>query len=285
MTKLIKIFFSYFIFSLLFSAASTASPWVDNWTNGSYYLTNGENKNFRSFLLRSEGRFGVQPDENFSAAPYFVYYLNAGQDPNYWNNNIAYGVGLRVKPFTGYQSDTFPLDLVKDIKFYGEVLGLAFLKDEQTAVSNEVTTNDFRFGLDIWHEWGLKDGDDLTYWGELWANLGYRSTNFYDKVNFTKFQTYVGYLQLKGGQHIGNGIKPYLAIYSNSSGSSKAWLNNFMYGGGIRFEPFMNDLRAPAIFQKFKMYVEYLSIILTADQDPTRPNYDLRFGVEMTQGR
>jgi len=281
-----KIIIGFIILACAFVASSKAYAgfWVDNWTNGSYYATNSENPNFRSFLLRSEGRFGFQPTEDFSAMPYIVYYGAYGQDTNYWNNNIAYGVGLRAYPFTSFKTDSYFLDWIPDVKIYSEILSIAFLKGDASAEANGVKRNDFRVGFDVWHEWNLQKPDTNMFWGELWSNLTYRNTNFYDTVNFSKFDTYVGYMQLKVGRHIA-GVKPYAAAYLQKAGSPKAWLNSLTYGLGIRMEPFLEQEGVPPLLQKFKIYAEALSISWLAEQDPARPSSDFRFGFEFTQGR
>lgn len=274
-----------FALILFFAPSASANFWVDNWTNASYYTTNAEKTNFRSFLLRSEGRFGFQFSEDFSAIPYIVYYGSYSQDPNYWNNELAYGAGLRLKPFSSLSMDSWFGDFLKEVKIYGEILNLKFLQNASSAEANGVKTTDFRIGIDLWREWNLSTPNYSLFWGELWTNFSYRDTNFYDTVNFNKFQTYVAFQQLKVGRHFPGGIKPYVAIYVNKSGSSKAWLNNIIYGIGLRMEPFREQEATPVLLRKFKMFLEVLNVSLLAEQDPTRPTSDFRFGVECTEGR
>ncbi|OGC06823.1 hypothetical protein A2230_07230 [candidate division WOR-1 bacterium RIFOXYA2_FULL_36_21] len=261
-----------------------AGFWVDDWSNAAYYETNGENANFRSALFRGETRFGYQPEENFTAMPYVVLYETYGQDANYWNNNLAYGLGVRLLPFNLFKSDSVFLDWIPSTKFYGEILALTFLKDTATATANGVKTDDFRFGIDVWHEWNLQKTDANLFWAEMWANFTYRNTNFYDDLNFDKFQTYVGYFQFKLGRPIFNGLMPYAALYVNKSGSGAEWLNNVFYGIGLRIEPFREKEEIAPIFRKLKMFAEFLNMYWF-NESSTRPKTDFRFGIELTQGR
>jgi len=278
-----RILMFIFCFIVFFQLQANAEFWADTWINAGYYETNAENPNFRSVIERSELRFGYQPGEDFTATPYIVLYNVYGQDANYWNNNLAYGVGLRLKPFTSFDSKYIFLDWITGVKLYSEILALAFLKDQETATANKVKTNDFRIGLDVWHEWNLQNADPDLFWAEMWSNLSYRNTNFYDEINFNKFQTYVGYFQLKVGRHIFNGLKPYAALYVNKSGADAVWLNNILYGIGLRIEPYTDKKDFPPLLQKFKMFVEILSVSWFGETE--RPKSDFRFGIEFTQGR
>ncbi len=284
--------FIIFIFVLIFPvlADDTATPeagltpWADVWANASYYKTNGENSNFRGMLLRSEGRFGLSAGAG-TITPYFVYYGVTGQDPNYWNNNLATGFGVRVTPFSGIETKNWATEWIRDVKLYGEILSLTFLKDDKTAIANKVKTDDLVYGVDIWHEWNLNNIDRKYFWAELWTRVSYRNTNFYDPYTMDKFQTYIGFLQLKIGRHLAGSIMPYITADLSLSGSKAVWLNSLYYGLGLRMEPFLDQDDAPAMLKKFKMFVEYLKIDWLADQDPTRPTSDLRFGIELTYGR
>ncbi len=220
-----------------------------------------------------------------TAMPYVVYYGVTGQDPNYWNNNFAYGFGVRAMPFTGVETKSWATEWIRDTKLYAEILSLSFLKDETTAMNNKVKTDDFRYGIDIWHEWNLQNVNRKYFWGEMWARADYRNTNFYDPQTMGKFQDYVGYLQLKIGRHLLGGVRPYIAGYLTVSGTKVVWLNSLYYGLGIRMEPFREQEDVPQILKKFKMFIEGLKISWLADQDPSRPTSDIRFGVEFTYGR
>ncbi|MBI5700808.1 hypothetical protein HZC34_03045 [Candidatus Saganbacteria bacterium] len=273
-----------FIFAIPVFADIT--PWADVWTNGAYYSTNGENSNFRAVQLRSEGRFGFNFGESSPTKPYIVYYGSYGQDPNYWNNNLAVGGGVRSMPFVSFETTSWALEWIRDTKIYAEILTLNFLKGKATAEANGVKTNDYRIGIDIWHEWNLQNAKAKAPWAEMWTRIDYRNTNFYDPMSgLDKFQNFLGYFQLKIGRHLPGGVRPYLASYLTISGLKKVWLNNLYYGAGIRMEPFRDQENSPELLRKFKMYIEGLNISYLAELDPTRPVTDMRFGIEFTYGR
>lgn len=271
--------------SLTLEAPSYSPVWADVWTNASYNLTNGESQDFRAGILRSQGKFGVRLAENSPASPYVAYYLTLSQNNNYWNNNIAGGFGVRAMPFSSYEYKGWAIEWIKDIKLYAEVLSMAFLTGRATAEANKVKNTDFLYGIDIWHEWNLRNIDPNVCWAEMWSNISYRDTNFYDPTSLDKFQSYVAFMQLKIGRYFTGGIMPYLASYLNISGVKKVYLNNESFGIGIRMEPFLNQETAPELLRKFKMFVEAISISYIAEQDPTRPTSDTRFGFEFTYGR
>ena len=265
-------------------------PWADFWTNAGYHSTNGERNNFNSFVLRSEGKFGIRVGEavpGMAIDPYLAYYGVVSQDQNYWNNNVALGAGLRILPFLGYQSTSWQDEWLNDVKFFVEALSLSILNDQATADRDKVHTTDSRIGVDVWHEWNLKDIDPNVPWAEVWGNLVYRDTNFFAEANNfpgNQFKTYLLYLQTKWGMHLSGGIRPYLCSYLTYSGVPKSWLNSFYYGAGLRMEPFREQKDSPDILRKFKMFVEVLGISWLKEND-VRPASDVRFGVDFTFGR
>lgn len=274
---------------LLFPSAARAAdlvPWADVWTNLGNYGTNGERSNFNSFVLRSEGKFGVHLPtgiSNINLSPYLAYYGVYSQDKNYWNNELATGFGLRTYPLANFPGDSWTNEWIKDIKVFVEVLNLSVLQDKATATTNEVRTNDFRVGVDLWHEWNLNEPDPKYPWAEVWGNLSYRDTNFIDKY-IPKFKTYLLYLQTKFGAHMAGGVRPYVVSYLTSSSRPEAWYNSWYYGVGVRFEPFREQKDPPEVLRKFKMFVEVLGISWLQNKD-SRPANDARFGIDFTYGR
>lgn len=266
--------------TLICPAFADLEPWVDSWNNFSYYETNGERKNFQSFILRSETKVGVKLLEDSLLNPYLAYYGVYSQDENYWNNNLAAGVGVRALPFLKYQTTNWMNEWIPDVKFFVEILSLTFLKNRISAEAIGVKVNDTRFGIDIWHEWNLKKPDPAYPWAESWLNLSYRDTNFYQE----KFATYLLFWRSKLGGYMGAGICPYLVADLMYSGRPEAWFNNLYYGVGLRIEPFLGAKDTPEILRKFKMFAEMLGIAWLREAD-SRPGNDLRFGVEFTIGR
>lgn len=268
------------------AAGAQVEPWADVWTNLANYSTNGERSNFNSFVLRSEGKFGFHLPTglaNFNLDPYVAYYGVYSQDKNYWNNELAYGGGLRFYPFTNFVGDNWANEWIRDVKVFVETLNLMVLQDKTNATNNEVKTTDFRVGLDLWHEWNMKEPDNKYPWAEVWGNLSYRDTNFIDKY-IPRFKTYLLFLHTKLGVHLAGGVRPYLATDLTMSSRPEAWYNSLYYGAGVRFEPFREQKDPPEILRKFKMFVEVMGISWLQQRD-SRPTSDMRFGIDFTYGR
>jgi len=245
------------------------------WNNLAYYDTNIERRGFASLLGRFEGKIGINLfDSPFQV--YGAYYGTSSQSSDYWDNAIYSGVGARFKPFEGYQG------WIRDVKIFAESLSSSFLKDAASGEANRRTDN--RYGLDLWHEWNLDNPDKSIPWGELWANLSFRSTNF----SWTDFNDYILYFQPKIGRHLGRGIEPYLKADLTMSNKADYWLNVVDYGAGIRFEPWRETADNDSLLKKFKMFAEALSVSYLKDK-PTDPNKtvssDVRFGIDFSYGR
>jgi hypothetical protein len=268
---------------ILPAPAAEISPMADVWTNAGYHSTNGERPSFNSFNLRSEGKFGLRISDGIPGTgiePYVAYYGVASQDPNYWNNELSLGGGLRIFPFLGYQGRGWADEWLRDVKFFAESLNLTVLNDRTTAINDKIATTDSRFGADVWHEWNLKDIDANAPWAEVWGNFSHRQTN----LTNTQFDTWLVYLQTKYGSHLSGGIRPYLASYLTYSGAPQPWYNNWYYGVGLRMEPFLEQKDPPELLRKFKMFLEVLGIAWLKEPT-TRPTAELVFGIETTFGR
>jgi hypothetical protein len=194
---------------------------------------------------------------------------------------------FRSLPFISVQGDNWTNEWIKDTKLFVEALNFSILSDQATASRDKVKLVDSRIGVDLWHEWNLKDIDASVPWAEIWGNLSYRQTNFIAEANNfpgNTFNTYLLYLQSKWGLHMSGGVRPYLCSYLTYSGVSKSWLNNLYYGVGLRMEPFREQKESPELLKKFKMFVEVTSIAWLKDNEG-RPMSDLRFGIDLTFGR
>jgi len=273
---------------LLLAGAGQAAvaPYVDFWTNAAYLTTNGERNNFNAFNVRSEGKFGLNLSDflpGIKLIPYVAYYgIASSSDPNYWNNQVALGGGLRVLPFTALSPEGWATEWLPDVKLFYEKLGLTFIKDEQAAIANNVKTTDTRWGMDLWHEWNLKNPNPQLLWDETWFNLSYRETDF---ATFNYYRTYLLYWQNKIGLHSVSGLRPYLATYLTSSGRSEEWYNSLYYGLGVRVEPFLEMAEPPELLRKFKMFIEVLGISWLKGNTSNRPSQDIRLGIDFTYGR
>lgn len=264
-----------FVLILFFCFSLPAFAWVDSWNNGSYYATNGENQRFNAFLGRSEIRIGMPIGEEIPLSPYIATITTLSQDQNYWNNNFAFGVGLRSMPFKGYESSGWADEWIRDVKFFGEFLTLSFLKDATTAKTNNVETSDVRVGIDMYHEWNQTKPDKKVPWVEVWSNLSYRSTNFYQGG----FKNFLYTHQQKTGMHFeDDAVQLYLRTDLTMAGRSEAWWNSLYVGPGIQILPYKSS--DDPVLKNFRVYIEMLSIIWYKDKNSTRPNTDTRFGID-----
>ncbi|MCU0640694.1 MAG: hypothetical protein MUC35_01250 [Candidatus Margulisbacteria bacterium] len=260
-----------------------AAPFAELWNNLAYYDTNVERRGFSSLLGRFEGKFGF----NLLESPlqfYGAYYCTASQAPDYWDNAVYYGPGIRFKPFAGFESGSWATAWLPDLKIYAETLSARYFKDQVSGEANRRT--DTRYGFDLWHEWNLDNPDPGQFWGEVWSNLSYRSTNF----SWTDFNGYLFYCQPKLGRHLGKGIEAYVKLDLTMSSKNDYWLNTADYGLGLRFEPWRSAFQTgeDSLLKKFKMFVEALSVSYLRDK-PTDPNKtvasDFRFGIDFSYGR
>lgn len=269
------------------NATEESSPtFAEIWNNVAYYDTNLEKKRFAMLLDRFEGKAGV----NLGRVPaqlYGVIYLVTSQDENYWNNSAFYGGGARLFPFKYYQGKTWANQWLKGVRVFIESLTSNYQKDASTAKANNLAINDTRWGIEVWHKWNL-DQPDMSYpWGELWANLSHRQSNF----DSTDFEGYLLYFQPKFGMHLGQGIEPYLRYDLALSARAKTtyyYYNIADYGFGVRFAPWRGSTEAMEVFKEFKMYAEVLNVNYLKTQ-PTdlskKVSSDVKFGVEFSYGR
>jgi len=269
-------------------------PFVELWNNFAYYETNVERPGYDSILGYYQGKAGLWLfDTPFQV--YGAYYGMAAQTGDYFDNSLVTGAGIRVKPFAAiFPGSNWANEWIRDIKLYAERLGISYTKDSATAAAAGLATNDTRYGYDLWHEWNLDKPDESQFWGELWSNLSYRTTNFGWSLatgEAPSFNDFIFYLQPKLGRHLGRGIEAYLKadiVYSGKSGPDFFFLNNADYGVGIRFEPWRQSESAPELLQKFKMFYEVLGVSYLKDKpaDPTKVvDHDVRFGIDFSYGR
>lgn len=282
-----KWFLGFIIFCFLISPSfSELRTFTELWQNAAYYETNLEKNNFASVLGRYEGKLGVYLLDT-PLQIYGVYYGTASQSEDYWDNSLYAGVGVRFKPFEQYQSSGWTDEWIRDLKIFYENLGSSYLKGSASAEAAKLARTDQRAGFDLWHEWNLDKPDQTLPWGELWANLSYRDTNF----GWEDFKSYVLYLQPKIGRHLGRGLEAYLRadiVASGKSGASYSYLNAADYGLGLRLEPWRNSADANEWLKKFKFFAEVLGVSYLKDK-PANPDLnvsrDIRFGIDFSYGR
>ncbi|NQU18489.1 MAG: hypothetical protein HQ564_10565 [Candidatus Saganbacteria bacterium] len=265
------------IFMLAVPSGAAIAPFIDTWNRGGYFTTNTEIKNFNAVLGRSEIRAGIFLTDDLEdippIGPYYVSLLVTSKDPNYWNNQLATGYGVRILPFVNYEGTNWADEWIKDIKVFAEILTLTNLVDDSTAIANGVPTTDKRVGLDLYHEWNQDKIDKNIPWTDIWANISIRSTNLHQDWRHNYL---LRYLQ-KTGWHMEDNLMPYLKAELFASGLTQPWWNNLQLGAGLDVAPFKDDKES--LLNKLKIYIEYTSIIWYKESD-SRPQSDFRFGVE-----
>ncbi|MDD4179702.1 MAG: hypothetical protein PHH14_06635 [Candidatus Margulisbacteria bacterium] len=273
---------SLLIALLLAGATLAETRWFfETWEDIRYCESNVEQKGFSSIIGYYQGKLGVYLFDT-PVQVYGALYGVASQNSAYWNNSVAAGPAIRVFPLQGFKSEQWYLDWVPSTRIFCESLNISYQKNAASGEANK--TSDLRTGIEVYHEWNLDKPDLNEYWGEVWLNLSYRTTNF----SWTDFNNYILYFQPRIGRHLGRGIEPYLKLDLTYSGKSDYWLNVATYGAGIRFEPWRLDERAPEILREFKMFAEILGNSYLWDK-PTNPNQnvtsDARFGIDFSMGR
>ena len=268
------------------AAAAEVRTFAELWNNFGYYDTNVERKGFSSLLGRFEGKAGIYVFDT-PLQLYGVYYGTTSQSNDYWDNSFFSGAGIRLKPFQGFEGSGWQDEWIPNVKLFAESLSATYLKGGSAAEAAGLATKDNRYGIDLWQEWNLDNPDESLPWGELWANLSWRDTNF----GWEDFKTYVFNFQPKFGKHFGRGIEAYLRgdmVTCPKSGPSYSFLNVADYGLGIRFEPWRSTNIDNDFLKKFKMFIEVLNVSYLKDKpsDPTRNvASDVRFGVDFSYGR
>ena len=269
------------------SAAAEIRPFAELWNSLAYYDTNNERKGFSSLLGRFEGKLGFNLFDSPLQA-YGVYYGTSAQSSDYWDNSIFTGAGVRLKPFEQYKGSGWTDEWIPAVKIFAESLNANYFKGAASAEAAGLRGSDTRYGLDLWHEWNLDEPDENLPWGELWANLSYRDTNFV--WGGEDFKTYVFNFQPKLGRHLGQGVEAYLradVVASGKEGPNYYFLNVADYGVGLRFEPWRKS-GANKFLQKFKMFVEVLGVSYLKDKPSTADktvNSDVRLGIDFSIGR
>ena len=256
------------------------------WQNAAYYDTNLESKNFASLLGRFEGKIGIYLLDT-PLQLYGVYYGTASQSSDYWDNSLYSGAGVHLKPFESFESSSWQTQWIRDVKIFYEQLTASYLLGGASAEAAKLAKTDQRIGFDLWHEWNLDKPDENLPWGELWANLSYRDTNF----GWEDFKNYIFYFQPKLGRHLGRGLAAYLRadlVASGKSGASYSFLNAADYGAGLRLEPWRSSEGTSDFLKNLKLFAEVLGVSYLKDSpaDPAKNvTRDIRFGIDFSYGR
>jgi hypothetical protein len=265
------------------TALAQPRTFTELWNNFAFYDTNLERRGFSSSLARFEGKFGISLF-NSPLQIYGAYYGISSQTADYFNNSLFAGGGVRFKPFGSFKGTGWQNEWLSGVKLFAESLSSSYFKGSASAEAANLAKTDRRYGFDLWHEWNLDKANENLPWGELWANLSYRETNF----GWEPFNEYVFYFQPKIGKHLGRGVEPYLragVVVSGKQGPSYYFLNVADYGVGIRFEPWRKSEDPNELLRKFKMFVEVLGSAYLKDKPAGAVNSDVRLGIDFSYGR
>jgi hypothetical protein len=305
--KKMRVIFFCLIILLAFARQSSAfqflEPWGYVWLNGAHYKTNLERNDFNSDLLRGETKVGVDILPLWADAavePYYVFYGVSSVDKHSWNNNGINGLGVQVKPLKGISA----VDWLQDFKILYESLYIRWSNNDESDPNDKPENNyvnDYRVGAEIWHTWNQPvpsvAEDRSKLWGELWAHVSYRNTNFgYERILDQRFDNYILFFQPKVGIFLPRlfdnlSFEPYLKLDLMISGKNYYYLNMLDYGAGLRFRP----LESGNLFgmnveplKKLKFFAEMLAVAYLKDRPPTGTDfitYDFRVGVDFDYGR
>lgn len=133
------------------SVENRAMLWGELWAHASYRTTNFGYDKLDSYIAFFQPKVGIYLFKfynNLSIEPYLKADLTlSGKDDSYLNN-LAYGGGLRVRPFVGGNLFGYDLQFLKKVKFFVETLAVSYLKDNPPEGSDFVN-HDVRFGVDF----------------------------------------------------------------------------------------------------------------------------------------
>ena len=227
-------------------------------------------KDFWISILAAKGgyRFDFKKIPFLYIDPYFKAELwwdlgNNDQNKFFWNNNLRYGPGVRVRAEYREKCEddkekikdkkekchkdyniAYPLRVnYANLDYFIEYLGINFI-DRGQSVPDNIPRNDFRTGLNSWvsidnninfGSTGLRGG----IWFEMWGDLTYHSTNFFmdgkDNFNILTLSPKAGLRMAYGGV----ALEPYFRFdyvrdILDKDWNKEAWSNNTKYGPGIR---------------------------------------------------
>lgn len=250
--------------------------WLEVGSDIGYQKTNSWYTTQQDFLIsilaaRGGYRFYVKEVSFFNLYidPYFKAELlgdlgSKDQNKFFWNNNLKYGPGLRVRAEYDEEKDRKKREKglnkqkLKEYKwerehgvqinyvnldYYIEYLGISFI-DRGQNIPNTIPRNNFRTGFNSWmsidtnHKLG-SSGLRGGAWFEMLGDLTYHSTNFYQD-GFDKFCILT--LSPKVGLRVaykGIALEPYFRLdyvrdFLDKDWNKEAWSNNTKYGPGVR---------------------------------------------------
>jgi len=120
--------------------------WAELWTSLSYRETNFGYEEFEDFVFFFQPKIGMYSFvffKNISLEPYFkVDLVSSGKEYPYYNN-VAPGIGLRIRPFVSGYVGGQKMTALRKLKFFVEILQVSYLKERGPV------DYDFRIGIDL----------------------------------------------------------------------------------------------------------------------------------------
>lgn len=237
-------------------------------------------------ILRYKGNLKSATSRTLYFEPYFKGTIAASERSSYWENNLIYGVGLEnrfMEPFIHNESGL--TGLVKKLRLYIEYLKTSYTKD---SAGDDIPDHDIRLGVDLWKEWNIPPNPrQSNVWGEVWANAGWRETNF----NASDYKSYIcGAMSRIGVKpfdpiiHTSSmtaDILPYIMVETSITGKDNYWENGLFAGVGVRFMSSLKVSKKEKQQLIIKLFVEWLSNIdyYKGNPEPETPDHDLRIGL------
>ncbi len=278
--------------------------WLEIWNDDGYQKTNAWYETQRNFWLSP---LAVKGGFRFYLRKYsFLFvdlYLKAdilwdlgNKEHNrfFWNNNLKYGPGIRIRVehrryFEFYEQYSLKVNY-SNLDLFVEYLGISFINRGMDVPEN-IPRNNLRTGLNSWisidNNYRLSTkGIFCGVWFEMWSDLSYHSTNFFmkgkDKFNILTLCPKVG-LRVA---YRGVALEPYFRFdlvrdLLDQDWNKEAWSNNRKYGPGIRLS--LGELTKRTDTSIY-VYTEYVKIDYHSRvgwKSAGLSNFDIRAGINL----
>lgn len=184
----------------VYKSADHSRPWGELWTNLSYRDTNFNSDYFRTMIFYFQPKIGLYY-KNLGLEPYLKFDLVVSGKSDYWLNNLAWGGGIRYRPW-----DQGPLC---KLKVFAEALSSSYLRDVPTDPTKRVS-NDFRVGIEYSYVgWQGQETGNLE--GCVFKDANGNGTKDKDEIGLANVKVYLGSegaTTNSSGMYAFKGIKP-----------------------------------------------------------------------------
>ncbi|MDY7037032.1 MAG: hypothetical protein SV375_12830 [Thermodesulfobacteriota bacterium] len=281
--------------------------WMEAWSDNSYRDTNFglenpfwdrdyKEKDFIISMLTVKVGGRLPLYKNIYLDPYMKFELigdwgNDMWNDVYWNNNFKWGPGARLRyEFKSSEQGTGSWFKNLNLDIFSEYLTMEdSIDSSKNVIPDRVPNNNFRAGSSIWLSIDSRNtiSDLVSFWGEMWGELAYESTNFYEAE---KEDFYILALQPKLGLkfRLSNivSLQPYFCAdfkmdFADEKWNKKPWLNHIQYGPGIRLGfgniKFLKNANIYLYWEDLS--IDYLSRV-SEDEYKYLASSDTRIGIE-----